>query len=1101
MDTKTFSPIINEEEIQHMWDSSDTFKKSVDKEAESNFTFYDGPPFATGLPHYGHILAGFIKDTIGRYQTQNSKSVSRRAGWDCHGLPIEYEIEKAHGIKTRQQVEDWGISNYNEACKEIVMTYASEWETIMNRLGRWVDFKDDYKTMDFDFMNSVWWVFSELAKKGLVYPSYRVMPYSVVCRTPLSNFETQQNYQEIEDQTLFVKFKLIDQTKVFGNLHNFPDNCHLLVWTTTPWTLPSNLACAINPNISYNLVKLITEQSTDETYIIASSLVEKTFNLAKKSYEIISEFNGSELIGLKYEPPFKSYPTDQISNIKLAFSVIGADFVTASDGTGIVHIAPSYGEEDYNACIKNGLIFKSDELFMSIDDQGYFVHQLESIEDLGGVFYKHNELTKSSTSDANTMIIKKLKQSDRVFFQNKYKHSYPFCWRSDTPLMYRAIKSWFVNVEKIKDRMVELNKKINWVPSSIGKGRFHQWLSQAKDWCIARNRYWGTPIPIWANVNDYSDYKVIQSAGELEKLCGLKSGTITDLHRDKIDHLTFESNGSTYKRINEIFDCWFESGSMPYASIGYPYKTTSINFPADFIAEGIDQTRGWFYTLLVISTALFDSVPFKNVVVNGLILASDGKKMSKRLKNYPDPLDVVNKYGSDALRLYLLNSPATKGDVLKFNESGVQLMVKEVIIPLKNSLKFLIEYKTKFELEYPNEQLYTIHNYKTDNPLDAYAIKYIGTLIDSINSNLSDYNLSEAVRQIVRFVDMLNNQFIKFNRYALKSKYGFESWKSSLSILNIILEYFAVNTASLIPYLSEYIFQILNSDKSISSVHLTNFKDYQMPNIDSEINNDPNLNNMADEMIHVINIIDQVLSIRSKNNINMKTPLEQIIVRTSDNICLILKKYSNFILDELNILNLKVDEFDWELIKINLRPNFQSLKLTYRTEIDIKEITESIKLIQSSSDHKYNLAQGKDIKVDRFLIKPSMFNIMIEPNIMENYKSQYSYNSGYNYCVDLNINQTEQIKELYYARVLATTFQKMRKNANLHSWDVIKIGYIGHLKYPIEKLEQTIKDICGYTIDELNQDSLTVLDIIFKFESDDLHELLKEKDLKLYLYK
>lgn len=1050
-----------EEEILEYWNKNDIFKKSIND--DSPYVFYDGPPFATGLPHYGHILAGFIKDTIGRYQTQNSKSVPRRAGWDTHGLPIEYEIEKIHNIKTKQEIEKWGIDNYNKACRDIVMKYAGEWDTIMSRLGRWVDFKDDYKTMDFDFMNSVWWVFGMLSDKNLVYSSYRVMPYSVACKTPLSNFETQQNYQDIDDTTVYVKFKLLEKY-----------DANLLVWTTTPWTLPSNLVIAINNSIKYSIV------DSDGLYIIASSLLNKTFGLAKKKYNLISEIDGSELVGLKYEPLFKSYP---IKDDK-AFRIIHADYITETDGTGLVHCAPSYGHEDYEACINYGIILRTDELFMSIDDQGYFIKDLKDLEELDGIFYKNHE--KSKDLDGNTIIINKLKKSDKLFLSNRYKHSVPFCWRSDTPLMYRAVKTWFIKVEAIKERMIELNNNINWIPANVGEGRFHNWLCQAKDWCIARNRYWGTPIPIWMNENDPSDYIVINSSFELEKLCNLEPNSIKDLHRDKIDDLTFELNGKKYKRIKEIFDCWFESGSMPYASVGYPYKSGSekFKFPADFIAEGIDQTRGWFYTLLVISTALFDTIPFKNVVVNGLILASDGKKMSKRLKNYPDPMEVVNKYGSDALRLYLLSSPATKGDVLKFNESGVQLMVKDIIIPLKNSVKFLLEYMEKFRIDYPNEELYTIDNYKTENPLDAYAIKYIGSLIDTINNNLSNYLLSESVRNILNLVEMLNNQFIKFNRFAIKGKYGLESWKSSLSLLKFIIEYMAINLASLMPYLSEHIYQKFNEN----SVHLTKFKNYKLPTINSQIDY------MADEMKHVICVINQVMAIRSKNNLSMKMPLENILIRTSDIVSQCLIKYSSFILDELNILDIKVETFDWLDIEIEIRANYNEIKKIYQNQIET--INKIINDINSNNELKQLLVQGFSVNIDEFIIESYMLNIIIKPNLIENYVSQYAYENNNNYCVYLNTIITEKLKELSYAKLIGTTFQRMRKLAGLHPWDSINLGYTGNLLYSIEKLQETIKSVCSHEMNNLNDKEI---EIFYKYDPSEIKEILN--GIILYLYK
>ena len=1057
-------PIIDESLICDYWLDEKIFEQTLSEDKE-DYIFYDGPPFATGLPHYGHILAGFIKDSIIRYQTQNNKSVPRRAGWDTHGLPIEYEIEKKYNIKTKKQILEWGISNYNSACRHIVMEYASEWKTIMNRLGRWIDFDNDYKTLDFDFMNSVWWVFNQLSIKNLIYPSYRVMPYSVACTTALSNFEIQQNYQEVEDQTLIVCFKLKPNSLILSD-----SDTYLLVWTTTPWTLPSNIAIAINNIIEYSLVEYDLNY-----YILSSNLILKVFG--KKDYKIIKKIDGINLIGLHYEPLFNSYPIDKLDiNISLTFSIINGDFVTDTDGTGLVHIAPSYGEDDYQVCIKNSIIKKTDMLFMSIDEEGYFIKDLDDLSILGGVFYK---------PQGNNIIIKLLTDSNKIFSQSKYKHSYPFCWRSDTPIMYRAMKSWFVNVESIKERMVELNKTINWVPSNIGSGRFHNWIANAKDWCIARTRYWGTPIPIWQNINDETDYIFIQSANQLEILCGLEQSTIKDLHRDKIDHLTFIKNGNMYKRIDDVFDCWFESGSMPYASIGYPYITSSIKIPADFIAEGIDQTRGWFYTLLVISTAIFDVAPFKNVIVNGLILASDGKKMSKRLKNYPDPMDVVNKYGSDALRLYLLGSNATKGDILKFNENGVHSIVRDIIIPLKNSLKFFKEYEQKYKLDMNDDKLYTNLDYQTDNILDLYVIKYISLMIMQLNNDLKMYQLADAVRKIYYIIELLNNTYIKFNRHSLKGKNP--NWKSSLSVLGMILKYIAINVAPLMPFFAEYMFKQL--DKTSTSIHLIQYsnKIYYLPILSIE------QSNLADNMQHIINIIKQVFSVRSKNNISMKTPINKLLIKTSTNIIELIKLYSNFILDELNILSIEIDTFDWANINIDIRPNFPIIKQTYS---NIEHIKLIINTINKDRCLKQYLAQNIDVKLDNIIIKQQMLDILIKPEPIINYVSEYNFIDGYNYCVYIDIIQTEQIKQLAYGKLISTLFQRMRKNAGLHPWDPINLGLYGNTEYSFDKISEQIYSIC--MIKPIKLDNICVCPIYTYTMAEYMEDC--SYDLILYLF-
>ena len=1079
--------IVNDEKlIQKRWEKEKVFEQSLilnenyvpiwdAKYNNSNnvYIFYDGPPFATGTPHYGHILTGSIKDTVGRYQTQMGYNVPRRFGWDCHGLPIEYVIDKKYDIKNKYEIEEvWGLTKYNNACSEIVMECASEWETTMTRLARWVDFKNDYKTMDFDFMNSVWWVFSELAKNDYVYSSYRVMPYSVSCTTPLSNFETQQNYKEVDDIVIFVNFSLVEQ---FDN-----KEVSLLVWTTTPWTLPSNLAIAINSQISYSLI-----ESNGEFFIIGTNLLVKVFGMVKRDYKIIIQtIDVNSLIGLKYMPLFESYKLETLDteSRKRAFTIVSADFITETDGTGIVHIAPSFGEDDYQTCIVNKIISKTDELFMSINDNGFFIDNLKTLEDIGGLIYKNTDYVKSKDItdiyiDANSAIIQKLKDSNKLFHKYKYIHNNPFCWRSDTPLIYRAIKSWFVNVEKIKDNMVELNKGINWVPDNIGSNRFHQWLTNAKDWCIARSRYWGTPIPIWQNVKNPLDYKVISSSMEIEFLCGLEKNSIKNLHRDHIDNLTFELNGSTYKRITDVFDCWFESGSMPVASIGYPYKTTPEQNPvfvADFIAEGIDQTRGWFYTMLVISTALFNKAPFKNVIVNGLVLASDGKKMSKRLKNYPDPNEVVEIYGADALRLYLIGSPASKGEDLKFNEEGLRQMVGDIIIPMKNVIEFFEVYKKMLNIKFPEAELLNVENYNTENSLDLYAIHYIGGYIMEINQDLFKYQLSDAVKKLFTLVKMLTNQFLKYNRFSLKGKNGREPWISSLSTMKILLNYMAVNIACLMPYFSEYIFNKL--DNSAKSVHLTRFYEVLLPKLDKD------KIKISYDMLHVFDVINLLNEIRQKNDINIKIPLERFLLKSTPEICEIIQNNRNLILNELNILELETLPYTNADIKINIdTPHFKNIKSVHLK--NMKKILDILNLNKLNNEQINELAiEKKAIQAFGFEITPDMVeSFKIQPIEIPGYTSGYSNINNTSYCAYLCSFMSEKANKIVYAKIIANAFQRMRKTACLYPWNKIKLAYLGIGEYDLQDdiVRQKIFEICEYELIEYDS-NITKDNIIFK---------------------
>ncbi|KJH52809.1 isoleucine--tRNA ligase [Dictyocaulus viviparus] len=679
-DTINFSE--EEEKILSTWEENETFKKSLTlAKGRPHFTFFDGPPFATGLPHYGHILAGTIKDVVTRWAHQNGFYVERRFGWDTHGLPVEYEVDKTLCIKGPSDVYEMGIGKYNMECRKIVMRYSREWETAVARMGRWIDFRNDYKTLYPWFMESVWWVFSQLFKKGLVYRGVKViiftltlyflvpqvfrlflkvMPFSTSCHTPLSNFEAGQNYKDVVDPAVCVGFRLDEHP-----------NRMMVAWTTTPWTLPSNLALCMHPDLDYLVVK---DPADGVEYVV---LEERLFELKKGDLQIIQKVKGRFFEGMTYQPLFSYF--ENMKTEKGAFRVLCNTFVTTDQGTGIVHQAPYFGEIDYQICLENGIITKDMKIICPVDESGRFT---EEVSDYKGIYVK----------DADKLICKRLKETGNLIKQGEVKHSYPFCWRSDTPLLYKAVPSWFIRVEQIIPMLLANNEQTYWVPSFVKEKRFANWLRDARDWAVSRNRFWGTPINLWVS-DDYEEIVCPSSIAELERLTDSK---IEDIHRESIDHLTIPSKTGrgTLRRVTEVFDCWFESGSMPYGQNHYPFENRKVfedNFPADFIAEGIDQTRGWFYTLLVLSTALFNRPPFKNLICNGLVLASDGNKMSKRKKNYPDPMEVVQKYGADALRLYLINSPVVRGENLRFREEGVRDLLKDVFLPWFNAYRFFMQ--------------------------------------------------------------------------------------------------------------------------------------------------------------------------------------------------------------------------------------------------------------------------------------------------------------------------------------------------------------------------------------------------------------------------
>jgi len=635
-----------EKQILDFWSKEEIFQKSLDQHKDSGeeFVFYDGPPFATGLPHYGHLLAGTIKDVVGRYFSMKGRYVDRRFGWDCHGVPVEFEIQKKLELKGSKDIEEFGIGNFNEACREIVLRYTAEWEEFVTRSGRWVDFDRQYRTMDLEFMESIWWVFKTLWDKGLIYEGQKCVPYSWAMSTPLSNFEANLNYRTVQDPAVTVRVKL----KSFSNSAvpaEVPVNLYL--WTTTPWTLPSNLAVAVSADLDYGIFK---RSADSEHFIIAcdraSSVLGKKWEKGS-DFEKIGEIKGRELEGLSYQPLFDYFEKEVGDK---AYKVYTEDFVTSEDGTGLVHLA-SFGEDDLGVFQREGI-----SVVDPVDADGNFD---ATVRDFAGLNVK----------DADSKIIAHLKAAGSLVEHATIEHSYPFCWRTNQPLIYRAISTWFVQVEDFKDRLQGHNKSVNWVPDHLKEGRMGKWLEGARDWAVSRNRFWGTPLPLW-RCSSCGAVRCIGSLEELESAAGQK---VDDLHRHHIDDLEMKCTEcpAQMQRVPEVLDCWFESGSMPYAQAHYPFENKEAfeeNFPADFIAEGLDQTRGWFYTLLALSTALFDKPAFKNVIVNGILLAEDGKKMSKSLKNYPPPEKVMNEIGADAMRLYLLSSAACRGEELRYEE-------------------------------------------------------------------------------------------------------------------------------------------------------------------------------------------------------------------------------------------------------------------------------------------------------------------------------------------------------------------------------------------------------------------------------------------------
>lgn len=852
--------LLNETDVLETWQQQKTYKKILEsRKGGELFGFYDGPPFATGLPHYGHLLAGTIKDTVLRYQTMNGRYAPSRFGWDCHGVPIEFAMEKELNLAGPSSIEEYGIDRFNEACRGIVLKYTNEWKDTVFRMGRWVDFEGGYKTMDTTFMESVWWVFGQLYQKGLIYEGFKVMPFSTKLGTPLSNFEANLNYKDVQDPSVIIQFKIKNEEGYF------------LAWTTTPWTLPSNLALSVNPEFDYATVR-----HDGKEYILLESKVAEHF---PDEAEIIKVQKGQELVGKHYEPLFNYFHRHEN-----AFKVLSAEFVTAETGTGIVHMAPAFGEEDFEACKKAQI-----QLVCPVTEEGTFT---EAVADFKGMYIK----------DADKVILRRLKEEGKVFSHTTFRHSYPFCWRSDTPLIYRAVSSWFVKVEAIKERLIENNKKVHWVPEHIQSGRFGKWLEQARDWSISRSRYWGTPIPIWRAKD--GEMLVVSSLKELKDLTGFEGN---DIHRHFIDNLVIHKNGKEFHRIKDIFDCWFESGSMPYAELHYPFENQSAfdnGFPADFIGEGLDQTRGWFYTLNVLSVALFDLPAAKNIIVNGIILAEDGQKMSKKLKNYPDPNDVINKFGADSIRCYLLHSQAVRAEDLRFSEKGVEEIVRKLFIPLKNAYQFLATYASLANFE-PK-------NIRSAHPLDRWIISKKEGLIRDVKEAMDAYSLDAAIDPIYQFVDELTNWYIRRSRHRFWDE-NIEAFET----LYMVLKDVVILLAPFAPFITESLYQELRLKGDPESVHGNLIPQPDLYLIDEK------LEESTATIQRVVNLGHQL---RKTHKLKVRQPLSRITLITKEpSIVEALENGREQILEELNIKELSIASEAGNKIKLTLKPNWRGL--------------------------------------------------------------------------------------------------------------------------------------------------------------------------------
>lgn len=974
-------------EIIERWAAQNTFQRSIDeRSAENPYVFYDGPPFATGLPHYGHLVASTLKDIVPRYWTMRGHRVERRFGWDTHGLPIEMLIEKQLGLSGPTSIKEYGVAKFNEACRAGVLTYTEEWRKIVTRLGRWVDFDNDYKTMDASFMESLWWVFKQLWDKGLVYRDFRVMPFSWRLSTSLSNFEANMDYRDVQDPAITVTMPLVD------------DDAHLLVWTTTPWTLPSNLAVAVGADIEYVRAK---KAGDERVFILAKALVEAILG---KDAEILGELSGADLIGKRYTPLF-----DYFADHPNAFQVIAAGHVTTASGTGLVHMAPDYGEDDFVACKAVDI-----RVVESVDDEGNFK---PVIADWAG----------RNIKEADPDIIKALKAKGRLLRHDTIDHPYPYCWRSGTPLIYKAVPAWFVKVEAIRDRMVAHNETIHWVPGAVGQKRFANWLAEARDWNVSRNRFWGTPLPIW----ECTDCESRMCLGSIEALQAASGAVVDDLHPHKIDHLDVacEACGGPAKRVPDVFDCWFESGSMPYAQRHHPFENADsfeAQFPAQFIAEGLDQTRGWFYTLLVLSTALFDKAPFKNVIVNGMVLAEDGAKMSKSKQNYPAVDGVFADYGADALRAYLINSPIVRAEPLKFSERGVKEVVRTVLLPLRNAWSFFTQYAN----------VDGWHPVTSERPpvakrpeMDQWILSVLQSLVAEVNTQMEGYYLYKVVPPVLGFIDDLTNWYIRCNRrrfWRSSDENSAHDKASAYATLHEVLVTFSKVLAPVLPFISEAIYQNLVVEPGMDAPDSVHLCDY--PQADTTLIQ-PKLETAIGMARTVVGL---GRTLREQHRLKIRQPLGMIqVVHHDEQVHEAIAKQLPLICEELNIKYGEVTNDDADLATLTFKANFK--RLGRRLGKRMREAAQAIGAFTRTEWE--TLQKGGTITVADEPITADDVIVTREP------KDDVVIATEGPLTVALDVELDDELRQEGLAREITSKVQRLRKDLGLAITDRIKLTW------------------------------------------------------------